>query len=95
MAQAISHYMLTALKGSQFYFLFLSPQISKNTGDLEGPHGEEAVRNLPKVCFVVCDNGFSQIFYNCSNVEEIFSLYNIASSLLQNMQQKFWKSVDK
>ena len=25
------------------------------------------------VCFVVCDNGFLQIFYNCSNVEEIFS----------------------
>ena len=30
----------------------------------------------PKVCFVVCDNGFSQIFYNCSNVEEIFSWHN-------------------
>ena len=42
-----------------------------------------------KVCFVVCDNGFSQIFYNCSNVEEIFSWHNIASSLSQNMQQKF------
>ena len=25
-----------------------------------------------KVCFVVCDNGFSHIFYNCSNVEEYF-----------------------
>ena len=44
---------------------------------------------LCKVCFVVCDNGFSQIFYNCSNVEEIFSWHNIASSLLQNVQQKF------
>ena len=37
--------------------------------------------NLPKkkkkkVCFVVCDNGFSQIFYNCSKVEEIFSWHN-------------------
>ena len=29
-----------------------------------------------KVCFVVSDNGFSQIFYNCSNVEEIFSWHN-------------------
>ena len=29
-----------------------------------------------KVCFVVCDNVFSQIFYNCSNVEEIFSWHN-------------------
>ena len=29
-----------------------------------------------KVCFVVCDNGFSQIFYNCSYVEEIFSWHN-------------------
>ena len=28
------------------------------------------------VCFVVCDNGFPQIFYNCSNVEEIFSWHN-------------------
>ena len=44
---------------------------------------------LPKVCFVVCDNGFSQIFYDCSNVEEIFSWHNIASSLSQNVQQKF------
>ena len=42
-----------------------------------------------KVCFVVCDNGFSQIFYNCSNVEEIFSWHNIASSLSQNVQQNF------
>ena len=25
------------------------------------------------VYFVVCDNDFSQIFYNCSNVEEIFT----------------------
>ena len=25
------------------------------------------------VCFVVCDNDFSQIFYNCSNIEEIFT----------------------
>ena len=29
--------------------------------------------SLTKVCFVVCDNDFSQLFYNCSNVEEIFS----------------------
>ena len=28
------------------------------------------------VCFIVCDNVFSQIFYNCSNVEEIFSWHN-------------------
>ena len=42
-----------------------------------------------EVCFVVCDNGFSQIFYNCSNVEEIFSWHNITSSLSQNVQQKF------
>ena len=32
--------------------------------------------NTVKVCFVVSDNGFSQIFYNCSNVEEIFSWHN-------------------
>ena len=30
----------------------------------------------PNVCFVVCDNGFLQIFYNSSNVEEIFSWHN-------------------
>ena len=29
-----------------------------------------------KVCFVVCDNVFLQIFYNCSNVEETFSWHN-------------------
>ena len=29
-----------------------------------------------KVCLVVCDNDFSQIFYNCSNVEDIFSWHN-------------------
>ena len=29
-----------------------------------------------KVRFAVSDNGFSQIFYNCSNVEEIFSWHN-------------------
>ena len=52
------------------------------------PNGEENIvpidaqtQNFPdtagiKVCFVVCDNGFSQIFYNCSNVEEIFSRHN-------------------
>ena len=34
------------------------------------------VMYLKKVCFVVCDNGFSQIVYNCSNVEEIFSWHN-------------------
>ena len=34
------------------------------------------ITSMPKVCFVVCDNGFSQIFYNCSNVEEIFSWHN-------------------
>ena len=34
------------------------------------------VYNGFKVCFVVCDNGFSQIFYNCSNVEEILSWHN-------------------
>ena len=33
---------------------------------------------VPKVRFVVCDNGFSQIFYSCSNVdlEEIFSWHS-------------------
>ena len=41
------------------------------------------------VRFVVCDNGFLQIFYNCSNVEEIFSWHNLASSLSQYVQQKF------
>ena len=35
--------------------------------------GENLIVN---VCFVVCDSGFSQIFYNCSNVEEIFSWHN-------------------
>ena len=52
-------------------------------------YSDSTIPLLLKVCFVVCDNGFSQIFYNCSNVEEIFSWHNIASSLSQNMQQKF------
>ena len=34
------------------------------------------LKQKKKICFVVCDNGFSQIFYNCSNVEEIFSRHN-------------------
>ena len=31
-----------------------------------------STERLSKEHFVVCDNGFLQIFYNCSNVEEIF-----------------------
>ena len=43
---------------------------------------------LPKVRFLVSDNGFSQIFCNCLNVDEIFSWPNWAFSLSQNVQQK-------
>ena len=39
--------------------------------------------------FLVSDNGFSQIFYNFSNVDTIFSWHNRASSLSQNVQQNF------
>ena len=42
-----------------------------------------------KVCFLPSDNGFSQIFYNCIHLDEIFSWHNGAISLSQNVQQKF------
>ena len=42
-----------------------------------------------KVCFRGPDNGFSQIFCNYLNVDEIFSWLNRAVSLSQNVQQKF------
>ena len=31
--------------------------------------GQSELKNKFKVSFVVCDNGFSQMSYNCSNVE--------------------------
>ena len=39
-----------------------------------------------KCVSLVSDNGFSQIFYNYSNVDEIFSLHNLASSLSQKLK---------
>ena len=36
---------------------------------------------MTKACFLVSDNVFSQVFYNCLNVDEIFSWHIWASSL--------------
>ena len=47
---------------------------------------------ISKVCFLVSDNGFLQIFCNCFYVGKIFSWHNGAFSLSQNVQQKFFEN---
>ena len=37
---------------------------------------KKKTENKSKVCFIVSNNGFSQIFCNCLNVDEIFSWHN-------------------
>ena len=57
---------------------------------LNGRHSKTCNKCIThiKVCFVVCDNVFSQIFYNCSNVEEIFYWNNCRKMCSKNFENR-------
>ena len=49
--------------------------------------------NLKYTCTLVSDNGYSQLFCNCLNADEIFPWHKRAFRLLQNVRQNVRKLV--
>ena len=54
---------LSCLLSNNMEYILFSPGLSSLSVNTCG----NMKRNCPKVCFPVFNNGFSQIFYNCSN----------------------------